>query len=67
MSIARVTDIVSASPHGWKEATEAGVARAAQTLRNITGVEVVEEKAKVEGGKIVEFRVRLKITFVLEH
>ena len=66
MSIARVTELVSASPHGWREATEAGVARAAQTVRGITGVEVVEEKAKVESGKITEYRVRLKITFVLE-
>lgn len=66
MSIARVTEVVSASPLGWKEATDSGVARAAQTLRNITGVEVVEEKAKVEDGKIVEYRVRLNITFILE-
>ncbi|MCA9772906.1 MAG: dodecin domain-containing protein [Myxococcales bacterium] len=66
MSIARVTEIVSASPTGWKEAVDAGVARASKTLRNIVGVEVLEEKAKVEDGRIVEYRVRLKITFVLE-
>ena len=40
--------------------------RAARTLRGITGVEVVSTKAKVSGGKISEYRVTFRITFILE-
>ena len=66
MSVARVTEIISSSKKGVEAAVKAGVTRASQTLNNITGAWVADQEAVVENGKIVEYRVRLKITFVLK-
>ena len=65
MSVARVTEIISGSPKSFEAAVQEGVARASQTLKNITGAWVADQEAVVAKGKIVEYRVRLKITFVL--
>lgn len=66
MAIASVSTITAASPVGWQDAIERGFERAQRTLRNITGLEVVDERARVEDGKIVEFLVTLRVVFVLE-
>lgn len=66
MAVARVTTITASSTKSFQEAVEDGLKRAAQTLRNITGLEIVEQKGKVENGKIAEYRVRMNITFILE-
>ena len=66
VAVARVTEIIASSPDGFREAVEEGIARAAQTIRGITGLEVVDKKVKVERGLIVEYRVDMKITFLLE-
>lgn len=66
MAIASVSTITAASPIGWQDAIERGFERAQRTLRNITGLEVVDERARVEDGKIVEFLVTLRIVFVLD-
>lgn len=66
MAVARVTEITASSTKGIQEALETGLKRAAKTLRGITGLEVVSIKAKVENGKVQEYRVTMKITFVLE-
>jgi flavin-binding protein dodecin len=66
MAVARVTEITASSSKGIQEAIEEGLKRASKTLRGITGMEVVSVKAKVSKGKVQEYRVSLKITFVLE-
>jgi flavin-binding protein dodecin len=66
MAVARVTEIRASSPDGFQEAVLEGVKRAAKTLRGITGLEVLEKRVKVERGKIVEYRVDMKLIFVLE-
>jgi hypothetical protein len=66
MAIASVSTITSASPEGWQHATELGLERARQTLRGITGMKVIEEKARVEDGEIIEFLVTLQVIFLLE-
>lgn len=66
MAVARVTEIIASSPDGFREAVEEGVTRAAQTLRNLTGLEVVAKRVKVEQGLIVEYRVEMKLIFLLE-
>lgn len=65
MSIARVTEVISSSPHGFDDAINVGVERAARTLQNVKGAWVQDQKVTVENGKISEYRVTLKITFVL--
>jgi flavin-binding protein dodecin len=66
MAVARVTEIIASSPEGFKEAAEEGLARAAATLRGITGLEIQDKRVKVERGQIVEYRVGLRIVFLLE-
>ncbi len=66
MAVARVTKITASSTEGFQHAIDTGLERAAQTLRSITGLEVVSQKAKVEAGKITEYRATLEITFVLD-
>ena len=66
VAVARVTEIIASSPDGFREAVEEGLARAARTLRNITGLEVVGKRVKVERGQITEYRVEMKVIFLLE-
>lgn len=66
MAVARVTEVIASSPDGFREAVEEGVSRAAETLRNITGVEVMGKRVKVEQGIPTEYRVDLRIIFVLD-
>jgi dodecin len=66
MAVASVSRITAASSQGFDEAVKEGVKRASKTLRGITGVHVIEQKAKVTKGKIDEFRVTMEVTFLLE-
>ena len=66
MAVARVTRVTASSKECFKDAVEAGLARAAGTLHGITGLEVLSHKAKVENGKISEYRITMDITFVLD-
>ena len=59
MAVARVTKITASSKKGWESAADQGLKRAASTIRGITGFEVISQKAKVENGKIVEYRVTM--------
>jgi len=64
--VARVTEIIAGSPKSFDDAVKAGFARATKTLRGVTGMRVVEFRVAVENGKIVEYRVRLEVIFILE-
>ncbi|TIX50312.1 dodecin family protein [Alteraurantiacibacter aquimixticola] len=66
MSIAKVTEVISASTVGIEDAVKQGVARASKTLDNITGVWVSDIKCTVNGDAITEWRCTLKLTFVLK-
>jgi len=66
MSVARKTHIVSSSTKSFQDAFEEGLSRASETLRNITGSEILSQKAKVTNGKISEYRVESYVTFILE-
>ena len=65
--VARVTDIIAASPNSFDEAIKVGFERATKTLRGITGLKVVEFSVSVEDAKILEYRVRMEVIFVLEN
>jgi len=66
VAVARVSEIIASSREGFREAVEEGVARAARTLRNLTGLEVVRKTVKVEKGLIAEYRVEMKVIFLLD-
>ena len=64
--VARVSEIIAASPVSFEEAIKAGFGRANMTLRGITGLRVLEQRVSIEEGKIREYRVRMEVIFVLE-
>lgn len=66
MAVARVTEITASSAQGFQDAFSQGIDRATATLRNIIGAEILSQKAKIEAGKVSEYRVTMKITFILE-
>lgn len=66
MSVARVTEIIASSPKSFEDAIKEGVKRASETLQNIEGAWVQDQKVICENGKIKEYRVNLKVTFVLK-
>ena len=66
MSVAKITEIQSSSSKSFEDALEVGIARAEKTLRNITGAWVKGQKVVIDKGKVKEYRVLLKVTFVLQ-
>lgn len=66
MTIARVTEVTSSSSVSFEDAIKKAIARADKTLNGVQGAWVQEQKVVVRNGEIVEYRVNLKITFVLE-
>jgi flavin-binding protein dodecin len=65
MSVAKVTEITSTSTISFEDAINTGVARANKTLRNVKGAWISEQKILCEDGKITQYRVDMKVTFVL--
>lgn len=66
MSVARVTEIIASSPKSFEDAVNIGVKRACKTLKNVKGAWVEGQKVIVKNDKISEYRVTLKVTFILK-
>ncbi|HSB01265.1 MAG TPA: dodecin family protein [Anaerolineales bacterium] len=67
MSVARVTEIKSSSTQSFEDAIREGVARAVKTLKNVKSAWVQNQDVQIdENGHISEYRVQLKVTFILE-
>ncbi|GAB4373243.1 MAG: hypothetical protein Kow0062_10170 [Acidobacteriota bacterium] len=66
MSIAKVTEIIASSNEGFEDAIRKGIKRASKTLNEVRSAWVESQKVVVRDGKISEWRVVLKVTFVLE-
>jgi flavin-binding protein dodecin len=66
MTVAKVVEINASSKKSFEDAIRVGIARASKTLEGIKGAWVNEQKVAVENGKIAEYRVNLKVTFILE-
>jgi flavin-binding protein dodecin len=65
-SIAKITEITSTSKTSFEDAVADGIKRASKTIHGITGAWVADQEVVVKSGKIVEYKVRLKLTFVLD-
>jgi flavin-binding protein dodecin len=50
----------------FQDAIESGISRGNKTLRNVSGAWIKGQKVVVEKGKVVEYRVNMKVTFILE-
>lgn len=66
MTVARVTEITASSPKSFEDAVQRGVERASKTLKNLSGAWVKDQEVGIKDGKVTDFRVKLKVTFVLE-
>lgn len=65
MAVARTTEITATSSKSFEHAVQEGVERASKTLREIKSAWVQDQEAVVDNGKITEYKVRLRVTFVL--
>ncbi|MDH5362579.1 MAG: dodecin family protein [Aigarchaeota archaeon] len=66
VSVVKIIELVGTSDKSWQDAVENAVRRASRTVRNIRGVDVLGWTGRVEGGKIVEYRANVKVSFVVE-
>ena len=66
MSVAKVTEITSSSPKSFEDAIQQGITRSTKTLKNVQGAWINEQTVVVKNGKISEYRVNMRVTFVLE-
>ena len=66
MAVARVTEIISGSKKSFDDAIRKGIARANETLKNVEGAWVKDQSVVLDKGEIKEFRVVLKVTFILK-
>ncbi|NND64843.1 MAG: dodecin domain-containing protein [Gammaproteobacteria bacterium] len=66
MSVARVTNIIASSPKSFEDAIEKGIERATKTLKNVKGAWVENMKVTINDNKVDEYRVNMRVTFILE-
>lgn len=66
VSVAKVLEITASSPKSFDDAVRAGIARAEKTLDQVQGAWIQDQTVVVEKGKITEYRVRMRVTFVLK-
>ncbi|HEX6104867.1 MAG TPA: dodecin family protein [Gemmatimonadales bacterium] len=66
MAVAKITEIQAASPKSFEDAIQVGIARAEKTLRNLSGAWIKSQQVVIEKGKVTEYRVLMKVTFVLQ-
>jgi flavin-binding protein dodecin len=65
MSVARVTEITAGSKKSFHDAMKSGLKRATQTLKNVQAAWIASQEVVLKDGKISEYRVRMKVTFIL--
>ena len=66
MAVAKVTEISSSSSKSFDDAIKTGIARANKTLENVRSAWISSLKVKCDRGKITEYRVLMKVSFVLK-
>ncbi|MEX1113440.1 MAG: dodecin family protein [Patescibacteria group bacterium] len=65
MSVAKITEIQASSKKSFEDAVNVGIARADKTLKNVSGAWIKSQQVVIQKGKVVEYRVLMKVTFVL--
>ena len=67
MSVAKVTEIIASSPKSFDDALHIGITRAQKTLKNVKSAWIESQQVQLANdGKIGEYRIQLKVTFILE-
>jgi len=62
----KVIEVLAESEKSWEDAAAGAVTRAAETVKNIRSIYIENFEAKVEGNRVVRYRINAKISFVLE-
>ena len=65
-AVVRVIELVGVSDRSWSDAAQQAVSRASETVRHITGLDVLHSTAVVRNGRIAEYHVNVKVAFVVE-
>lgn len=65
MSVAKIAEITAGSPKSFDDAVKVGIERAAKTLKNVKGAWIQDQEVRIDGDAISEYRVHLKVTFIL--
>jgi hypothetical protein len=66
IQVARVSEAIAESPVSFEDALQVGFKRATETLRGITGLRLIEKRISVKDNKIVTYRVKFEVIFILE-
>lgn len=66
MSVAKVTEISAGSSESFEDAITKGIARASKTIRGIQSAWVNEQNVTIENGRVSEWRVNLRVSFILD-
>ena len=66
MAAIKVVELVGISSTSWEDASQNAVEEAAKTVRNIGGLDMINQTAIVKNGEITEYRANVKISFVVE-
>jgi flavin-binding protein dodecin len=66
MTVAKVSEITSSSNKSFNDAISQGIKRANKTLKNITSAWIADQEVMLDKGKVTSYRVRMRITFILE-
>ena len=66
MKVAKVIEISAESDVSFEAAIHNGIAKASESVHNIKGAWVKEQKVNVEDGRVVRYRVDMKVTFVMD-
>jgi len=64
--VLKVIEVIGSSSEGFEPALQDAVLRSSKTVRQISGVDVISQTAKVKDGQIVEYRVTAKVVFIVE-
>lgn len=66
MTVAKVSEITSTSSKSFADAIDRGIRRASKTLKNLTSAWIADQEVEIENGKVRGYRVRMRVTFVIE-
>lgn len=64
--VVKIIEVIGISPKGFEDAIQQAVTRASKTVKGISGVDVLGQTASVRDGKVAEYKVDLKIAFVVD-
>lgn len=65
MSVAKTSEITASSSKSFEDAVQVGVKKMSESVKGIEGAWVKEQKVIVKDGKVVAYRVTMKVTFIV--